>query len=1569
MTNLKKKSISLILTLTMMITFIPMFELPVNAVTTVSALQTAINNAPNNVATTINVTGNITLTSQLIIPENKNVIIRSSGSTRTLTRGISGNLIIVRANATLTLADIIVDGNRNFTKTVNGALVFVNGDSTGRATFNMNNGAILQNNLWRNGVPFQSQAGAVDAHSDGIFNMNGGIIRSNTGDVVGGVLVCNTFTMRGGEITGNGGGVRTIDNVYSAFTRQFNNGTFNMYGGTIRNNTNSNVSGSGTFNRSGGTVGNTTVNNGIIVSIQPLSRPDAIYLLRIINGDPRDWRSRPIDEDLLIERNRSYYTLLTTGFQSQQYLNLHVLDEFLRITGIGIGIQLAPYEREQSNFLKAMSSDLFGGALEAISFATNRIWGVGVTGVGDLFSAIEIVNKNLNRLFYELNQRDMRALHAYLNTTSTTDWELVFSMGGHLEWGINDPNRFLRVARHVRQLYLSTGRQISRIVTVKCPVELEIYDKDKNLIALLGNEEAGVLFNEHGHFYVVEVEGSSDFKKIAHLFDDEYEIRINGVGTGSMDLTIEELQNDGTWKALHTTVDVTDSTEMRLIFDDDDMSLLNNEESDEFVELPLSEIIIERHTVDVSHTSGGLAFGEGEIKSGEEVFLSARSFDDYIFDGWYENNGFISNEEFYSFTILTDRTFEARFSLAPVYKLTYDLNGGTSTTPIETDRKAGSYFAIEELTDVTPPLGKQLKEWNTNSNGTETSYFIGDVVRMPRNNLTLYAIWVDCTHDTPSASDCTKCICGVDYSVSHDPKTTDCTVCENCTTTLDPSCTANPLKCAACVAACGLLGHSYDEAADCMTCEECGSTRERECTVGNPCVACACNHNWNATTGLCNTCSTACPVTSSHGDTVNCGTSDTCGTCGYVTAAAGAHTWNASTGLCNMCSTPCIATSSHGSTATCGASHTCGTCGYVTSATGEHSRVNACADCSVCGDTGAAHVRINACANCSVCGDMGTAHARTNSCATCSICGDVGVAHNWNAITGLCNTCDALCTATSSHGSTATCGTSDTCGTCGYVTVELGHTTPTGTWTSGTAANCINVSTRIETCAKIGCIHTIATETQAAFGHTWNATTGQCNTCSAPCTATLAHGTGVNCGTGHTCTTCGFVTAALTHTWVTNANGTHNCATVGGCNITNETCSPNGISDECIKCHYITPDPTCLHPNTTTAYDPAPTCTSGGARVVTCDDCYGTISSGAVEALDHVIPTAWTVRIATICGTAGVEYRVCSRGDCNHEETQAIAALEHNYGAWSVTTPATATTDGVETRTCTLCNEPETRPIPATDNGGGTTTPPNNDGDTITPPNNDTTTPPSGNTTTPPTGGDTTTPPVIDDMFITQILKQDNPVLDLSQLDSTVLSAEDLQAIKASGKDVTIILESGFTFVIKANSIQPWAKDFDLNIAVELTSRATEIDGVKIPANAIVINPNFSGEFGFEIAFTFTAEQLAAAGINGNNVKLFHIDHDGNVTDMGRARLNADGSVEIVISHASFYVLSEQAPTAEEAPTSADESDTTTTTPPTSTEDGNPATGVMLGMTAAILAGGVAVFSRKRKKYNNIIRN
>ena len=78
------------------------------------------------------------------------------------------------------------------------------------------------------------------------------------------------------------------------------------------------------------------------------------------------------------------------------------------------------------------------------------------------------------------------------------------------------------------------------------------------------------------------------------------------------------------------------------------------------------------------------------------------------------------------------------------------------------------------------------------------------------------------------------------------------------------------------------------------------------------------------------------------------------------------------------------------------------------------------------------------------------------------------------------------------------------------------------------------------------------------------------------------------------------------------------------------------------------------------------------------------------------------------CTKDGEKVGECSR--CGMKETKKIPALGHDWGDWTVTTPATCTNEGVETRTCKRDpSHVETRTIPTTghnwvDNGNGTHT-------------------------------------------------------------------------------------------------------------------------------------------------------------------------------------------------------------------------------------------------------------------------
>jgi len=158
------------------------------------------------------------------------------------------------------------------------------------------------------------------------------------------------------------------------------------------------------------------------------------------------------------------------------------------------------------------------------------------------------------------------------------------------------------------------------------------------------------------------------------------------------------------------------------------------------------------------------------------------------------------------------------------------------------------------------------------------------------------------------------------------------------------------------------------------------------------------------------------------------------------------------------------------------------------------------------------------------------------------------------------------------------------------------------------------------------------------------------------------------------------------------------------------------------------------------------------------------------------------------------------------------------------------------------------------------------------------------------------------------------PTIDLTQAGRvTIISADILRAIADSGVDVMVVLPSGFTFTIVASSITANVGAFDLNIEVIIKYNDVQLETigggkVDIAANSIVFRPNFHGDFGFEIIFTVTAEQIANAGIDIDTVRLYHVDAAGNVTDLGRPTINDDGSLNFPISYASFYVLSSDPP-------------------------------------------------------------
>ena len=118
----------------------------------------------------------------------------------------------------------------------------------------------------------------------------------------------------------------------------------------------------------------------------------------------------------------------------------------------------------------------------------------------------------------------------------------------------------------------------------------------------------------------------------------------------------------------------------------------------------------------------------------------------------------------------------------------------------------------------------------------------------------------------------------------------------------------------------------------------------------------------------------------------------------------------------------------------------------------------------------------------------------------------------------------------------------------------------------------------------------------------------------------------------------------------------------------------------------------CMHPATEEKTVKEPDCVNPGTMNIVCSDCGKVMEEKEIPALDHTYGNYIETTPAT-CTTAGEKTAKCVR--CDAKLTEAIPALDHKLGAYAVTTPATCTEKGVETAKCERCDYAETKEIAA----------------------------------------------------------------------------------------------------------------------------------------------------------------------------------------------------------------------------------------------------------------------------------
>jgi len=191
------------------------------------AVRNAIASVPAGESIEINVTDNIILTGVITIPANVNVNLYSSTGA-TITAAAGNRHFDVRTGASLTLTNITLDGNyNNFGNALYNPNNFPHGGIDNSGILTLNKGAVITNCY---GATYGGGVYNV-AYSNGVLNINGGVITGNTAFYGGGICADSygAVNMMAGSINGNYGTVEG-GGIHSRF------GAINISGGSINNN-------------------------------------------------------------------------------------------------------------------------------------------------------------------------------------------------------------------------------------------------------------------------------------------------------------------------------------------------------------------------------------------------------------------------------------------------------------------------------------------------------------------------------------------------------------------------------------------------------------------------------------------------------------------------------------------------------------------------------------------------------------------------------------------------------------------------------------------------------------------------------------------------------------------------------------------------------------------------------------------------------------------------------------------------------------------------------------------------------------------------------------------------------------------------------------------------------------------------------------------------------------------------------------------------------------------------------------------------------------------------------------
>lgn len=177
-------------------------------------------------------------------------------------------------------------------------------------------------------------------------------------------------------------------------------------------------------------------------------------------------------------------------------------------------------------------------------------------------------------------------------------------------------------------------------IIISCPVDIQIIDQNGKVVHTVRNAEPGAFYTDFGNFYVYEEE-DGEYGKYLDLVEG-YDIRIVGVGEGSMDVMVYEAEEN----AAHTAegVAVTDTMAAVLLKNKDIWSVSVDEDGDGSADekIPMDETRGENPSN--KYPTGGSRPSVGNTQ--QETVAEKEAFRDVTLSDWfydevryaYENN-------------------------------------------------------------------------------------------------------------------------------------------------------------------------------------------------------------------------------------------------------------------------------------------------------------------------------------------------------------------------------------------------------------------------------------------------------------------------------------------------------------------------------------------------------------------------------------------------------------------------------------------------------------------------------------------------------------------------------------------------------------------------------------------------------------------------------------------------------------------------------------------------------------------------------------------------------------------